>query len=297
MRVLIIGDKGQVGRELMATKWPKGTQVDGRGRAHLDITDAGAVDAEIAAITPDVIVNAAAYTQVDKAESERDIAFAANDTGAANLARAANDVGARLIHISTDYVFDGTKNGTYSEDDPVAPLGVYGESKEAGERAVRELCPAHVILRTAWVYSVHGGNFAKTMLRLGGEREELGVVADQFGTPTTAGQIADAIVGVVKVLDASDDAAGLSGTYHLTCAGKASWFDFAEAIFEIASPFTNKTPQLNPVKTEDYPTPAKRPANSVLDCAKFDRTFKVVRLDWADALKPIVENLVQDGVL
>lgn len=295
MHVLVIGDKGQVGRELIAAAWPKGTVVKGFCRDLLDITDATAVNALIATSNPDFIVNAAAYTQVDKAESNRDAAFAANETGPTNLARAATANGAQLIHISTDYVFDGSKTGPYVEDDPVAPLGVYGHSKEAGERAVRELCPAHVILRTAWVYSIHGNNFVKTMLRLGAERDALGVVADQYGTPTTASQIAASIVLVIKAIAAADDASKLYGTYHMTCDGQANWHDFAEAIFSQAAPLTGKRPKVNPIKTEDYPTPAKRPANSVLDCTKFDRTFNTSRPGWRLALKPVVETLVREG--
>lgn len=279
----------------MIRSWPSGTIIDGVARDRLDIADRAAVDNLIAQSKPDFIINAAAYTLVDKAESDRETAFAANQTGAANLARAATANGARMIHISTDYVFDGTNTGAYSEDAPVAPLGIYGQSKEAGERAVRELCPAHIIMRTAWVYSVHGNNFVKTMLRLGAERDELSVVADQFGTPTTAYQIADAIIGVIAAISAHDHAAGLYGTYHLTCAGQTNWFEFAKAIFSQAEPHTGKRPKVNPIRTENYPTPAKRPANSVLDCTKFDRTFGVARLDWQDALKPVVETLVREG--
>lgn len=295
MHVLVIGDKGQVGRELMAAVWPKGTVVKGFCRDRLDITDATAVNALVAESKPDFIVNAAAYTQVDKAESDSDAAFNANKVGPTNLARAATANGARLIHISTDYVFDGSKSGAYAEDDPVAPLGVYGQSKEAGERAVRELCPAHVILRTAWVYSIHGNNFVKTMLRLGAERDELGVVADQYGTPTTASQIAASIVLVIKAITAADDASELYGTYHMTCNGQTNWHDFAKAIFTQAAPLTGKRPTVNPIKTKSYPTPAKRPANSVLDCTKFDRTFNASRLDWRAALKPVVETLLREG--
>ncbi|MGQ3031182.1 MAG: dTDP-4-dehydrorhamnose reductase, partial [Ferrovibrionaceae bacterium] len=242
--------------------------------------------AVVAAMKPGVVVNAAAYTAVDKAESDADQAFLVNRDGPAALARAAAAVGAPLIHVSTDYVFDGTKDGAYTEDDPVAPVSVYGRSKEAGERAVREAAERHVILRTAWVYSPFGNNFVKTMLRLGAEREELRVVADQRGCPTAAADIAAAIVRL----------AGADhgwGTYHYSGAGPTTWHGFAEAIFAGAAARGAKVPaRVTAIGTADYPTPAVRPANSVLDCSRIDRVHGIVARNWREALEDCLDALI-----
>ena len=198
MKILVLGTSGQVGHALMRASWPANAAVAGLARPAVDMADPGSLDRVMAEHAPDLVVNATAYTAVDKAESERDTAFAINRDGPAHLAAACAARGAALIHISTDYVFDGSKPAPYVEDDPVAPVNAYGASKEAGEAAVRSLAPRHVILRTSWVYAAHGANFVKTMLRLGRERPELGVVADQIGAPTAADDIASAIVRIAE---------------------------------------------------------------------------------------------------
>src|SRR5713226_1376608 len=252
MKLLVLGAGGQVEHELCRLAWPDGYSVADFDRGGVDIAQREPVFAAVARERPDIVINAAAYTAVDRAESEPDIAWASNCSGPANLAAACQDAAIPLIHLSTDYVFDGSKAGPYREDDPVEPLGVYGKSKEAGDRAVRALAQ-HVIVRTAWVYSAHGNNFVKTMLRLGGESPVLRVVADQTGSPTSAADIAAAIGAIVQQI-----AAGNTdwGTYHFAGGGAVSWHGFAEAIFELASPWRGAPPQVEAITTADYPTAA-----------------------------------------
>jgi dTDP-4-dehydrorhamnose reductase len=284
--VLVVGETGQLARELARAAWAPGVEVTCAGRDIIDLARPETANAVVAAMKPGVVVNAAAYTAVDKAESDADQAFLVNRDGPAALARAAAAVGAPVIHVSTDYVFDGTKDGAYTEDDPVAPVSVYGRSKEAGERAVREAAERHVILRTAWVYSPFGNNFVKTMLRLGAEREELRVVADQHGCPTAAADIAAAIVRL----------AGADhgwGTYHYSGAGPTTWHGFAEAIFTGAAARGAKVPaRVTAIGTADYPTPAVRPANSVLDCTRIDRVHGIVARNWREALEDCLDALI-----
>ncbi|MBN9524811.1 MAG: dTDP-4-dehydrorhamnose reductase [Alphaproteobacteria bacterium] len=284
--VLVVGETGQLARELARAAWAPGVELTFAGRDIIDLARPETATAVVAAMKPGVVVNAAAYTAVDKAESDADQAFLVNRDGPAALARAAATVGAPLIHVSTDYVFDGTKDGAYTEDDPVAPVSVYGRSKEAGERAVREAAERHVILRTAWVYSPFGSNFVKTMLRLGAEREELRVVADQRGCPTAAADIAAAIVRL----------AGADhgwGTYHYSGAGPTTWHGFAEAIFAGAVARGAKVPaRVTAIGTADYPTPAVRPANSVLDCSRIDRVHGIVARNWREALEDCLDALI-----
>jgi len=288
--ILVTGAGGQVGTELLARAARHGHEAKGLVRADLDISDAGAVQAAVQAAKPSLIVNAAAYTAVDRAEEDRDAAFAINRDGPANLAAAAKAAGIPLIHISTDYVFDGSKDGPYLESDPVAPLGVYGASKEAGEQAVRAALKEHVIMRTSWVYAAHGGNFVKTMLRVGRERDELRVVADQFGAPTAAGDIADAILTIAtRLRDGKTDG---WGTYHFTADGRTSWHGFAEAIFARAEKVWGRRPAVAAIPSSDYPTPAKRPANSVLECAKIIAAFNVPRRPWQDGLDEVLDMLL-----
>jgi dTDP-4-dehydrorhamnose reductase len=237
---------------------------------------------------PDFIINAAAYTAVDRAESEPDAAWAGNCTGPANLATACDDARVPLVHLSTDYVFDGSKIGAYREDDPVNPLGVYGKSKEAGDRAVRGALSQHVIVRTAWVYSAHGSNFVKTMLRLAAERPVLRVVADQTGSPTSAADIAAAIRTIVQQLAAGNTG---WGTYHFAGGGAVTWHGFAEAIFDLAAQWRGPPPLVEAITTADYPTPARRPANSVLDCSRIGATFGIVPRPWRAALAEVIREL------
>jgi dTDP-4-dehydrorhamnose reductase len=292
MKLLVLGARGQVGQELRRLAWPAGYELAAFGRDGVDITQHDAVVAAVARERPDIVVNAAAYTAVDRAEGEPDAAWANNCTGPANLAAACRDVAIPLIHLSTDYVFDGSQTGPYREDDPVKPLGVYGKSKEAGDRAVREALAEHVILRTAWVYSPHGHNFVKTMLRLAAERPVLRVVADQIGSPTSAADIAAAIRAIVQQLDAGNSS---WGTYHFAGGGAVTWHGFAQAIFELASQFSSTgrgpPPRIEAITTADYPTPARRPANSVLDCSRIGEVFGVVPRPWRQALAEVIGEL------
>jgi len=254
--------------------------------------DGDRIIAAIEAATPDVIVSAAAYTQVDKAESERELAFAINEGGARAVARAAHRLGVPLLHLSTDYVFDGLSASPYIEEDPTGPTGVYGASKLAGEKAVLSQYPNSAVLRTAWVYSPFGANFVKTMLRLAGERDEIAVVADQRGNPTSALDIADGVLRVATNL-VQDSNSDLRGVFHMSAAGEASWADFAEAIFAASAAGGGPSAGVRPIGTADYPTAARRPANSRLDSGKLARTHGVSLPDWHASLDKVVSRLVR----
>jgi dTDP-4-dehydrorhamnose reductase len=283
--VAVCGAGGQTGFEVQRAAWPPGWRLAALDRSALDITRGDMVMATLADLQPQLVINLAAYTAVDRAESETERAWAANCAGPGHLADSCARLGIPLIHLSTDYVFDGNKPEPYREDDPVNPLGVYGASKEAGERQVRERLPRHLILRTSWVYGVHGGNFVKTMLRLGGERDELRVVADQRGCPTAAAEIAAMLVGLSQRAVAGD---ADWGTYHFAGSGTVSWHGFAEAIFDLAAPRTGRRPRVAAIRTDEYPTAAKRPLNSVLDCSRIEARFGIVRKPWREALAPVV---------
>lgn len=306
--ILLIGAQGQVGQELLKTLAPIG-EVTALGRQQLDLTDLDAITAKIAAVAPQLIVNAAAYTAVDRAESEPELAHQINVKAPEAMALAAAKSGARLIHISTDYVFPGTQGSPRQETDTTGPLSVYGKTKLAGEDAIRAALEAHIILRTAWVYGTEGkGNFVKTMLRLGKERDELNVVSDQVGTPTWAKDIADAIAQLAqkqlqgqRAADSEDSSSPISpaldmvsGTYHFTNSGAASWYDFAVAIFEEAQslgmPLTIK--RVNPIATTDYPTPAQRPAYSLLNCQKVSQTLGHTAPHWRDSLRAMLRDFI-----
>jgi len=281
--VLVIGGSGQLARALARQPSIAGHPIRCLGRADLDATDPAALEAALRAAGPLAIINAAAYTAVDKAESDQAAAQALNAglPGALAAHAAAHDL--PLIHVSTDYVFDGTGTRPYREDDPIAPLGVYGASKAEGERLVRHAGARHLILRTAWVWSEDGHNFVKTMLRLGREREEVRVVADQRGSPTYAGDLAAAIATLTA--NALTAPAGLAwGTYHLTNRGETTWHGFAAAIFAEAAAAGLKTPRLTAITTADYPTPARRPAYSVLDTTAAERRLGVAMPDWRISL-------------
>lgn len=287
MKALITGCHGQVGMELMSLAAGYGYQALGLDHQQLDITDAEAVAAMCAQESPDVLINAAAYTAVDKAESDAAAAWAVNATAVGHLAKACALADIPLLHISTDYVFDGSKLGAYEEADALCPLGVYGASKLAGEAAVRSGCEKHYILRTSWVFSVHGNNFVKTMLRLGAERSTLGVVADQAGKPTAAREIAHTIY---RMLTSKQQA---WGTYHLAQPELTTWFGFATQIFAEAKAqgLDMKISQLNPITSADYPTPAKRPANSELNCSKLESTFGIQISPWQESLRVVIREL------
>jgi dTDP-4-dehydrorhamnose reductase len=276
LRILLLGKKGQVGWELARALAPLG-EVTALGRAELDLADVPRLIATVRALQPEVIVNAAAYTAVDKAESEQDAAFDVNATAPRVLAEEAKRSGALLVHFSTDYVFDGAKATPYVEEDPTNPLNVYGASKLAGERAIAAAGCRHLILRTSWVYGPRGANFMLSMLRLARERPQLRVVDDQVGAPTSSRAIADATAAVLVRAMASP---GLEGLYHLTASGETSWCGFARAILARAG---IEIPVV-PIPTEQYPTPARRPRNSRLDCARLRAAFGVTLAPWQESL-------------
>lgn len=281
-RVLVIGAQGQVGSALLRAAWPESFQIVGVARPEVDLAQPDSLAAAMARVQPRFVVNAAAYTAVDKAESDRAAAFAANGEAPGLLARLAQQAGATLVHLSTDYVFDGGKDGPYVETDPTGPMSVYGESKLAGEQAVAAAGGDWVILRTAWVYDAGPRNFVATMLRLGGQRDQLSVVNDQQGCPTSAAEIADAIVAVLASRRAQPG--GPAGIFHFSGDGATTWFDFANAIFAEAAKRGLKVPTVLPIPTEQYPTPARRPRNSRLDCSKFARAFGVALRPWRESL-------------
>ena len=290
MRVLITGALGQVGQELMLSA-PASWQVSGFGSKELDISDAQKVLDTVQQLQPQLIINAAAYTAVDQAESDQSRAYAVNQHGAHNLAQAAQSVDCPLLHISTDYVFDGQHNQPYTEHDTAAPNSVYGDSKWQGEQAITAICRKHIILRTSWVFGLHGNNFVKTMLRLGRERDALSIVSDQVGGPTSARSIAQALWQIAQQYQSSGD--GPWGTYHFSGAPTCSWYDFAEEIFVQAAALQliAKAPELKPINTHDYPTPAQRPAYSVLDNTKLNEHLNIMQSHWKTELALMLQAL------
>jgi dTDP-4-dehydrorhamnose reductase len=289
--VLVVGHSGQLAYELRRGAWPVGFAVEYLDRAQLDLARPDAARDTVIAKRPRIVVNAAAYTAVDAAETDRDMAFVVNRDGPAAIADACRAIGARFVHVSTDYVFDGSKSGAYVEDDPINPLSAYGASKAAGEAAVRERLDRHVILRTAWVYSPIGRNFVKTMLRLGAERDELRVVDDQQGSPTAAADIAVAVIAICTALAESKEDG--FGTFHFTGGGTTTWHGFACEIFKGAADRGLKTPQrVEPIATEAYPTPAPRPRNSMLDCNKIAGIYGILAPPWQAALSACLDELI-----
>lgn len=286
MKILLTGKNGQLAQELQKRK-PAHIELAALDRQDLDISSGEQVMRAIAEHKPAAVINAAAYTAVDKAESEKEQAHAVNATGPENLASACKEFGVRLIHISTDFVFDGQSSTPYRERDTIHPLGVYGESKAAGETAIQALLPQAAILRTAWVYSAHGANFANTMLRLMNERDQLGVVADQIGTPTSTRTLAEAIYALIEKPEAE-------GIYHCTDAGAASWYDFAVAIYEEGKKVSllpaEKHVQIKPITTADFPTPAIRPAYSVLDKSRLAKDLGIEPPHWRQALRQVLQE-------
>jgi len=286
MKVLVTGCNGQVGfllKQMLTNK----VELLALTRQELDITNENLVNETITNFKPHVIINAAAYTAVDKAENEEELAFAINSDGSKYLAKAANKVNAALIHISTDYVFEGNKSGLYLETDPVNPQGIYGKSKLAGELEVSKYCDKHIILRTAWVFGEHGNNFVKTMLRLGKERDALSIVSDQFGGPTYAGDIAKAIIKIVNKTEIDNNIKW--GIYHYSGTPQVSWFEFAENIFIKAknAGILENIPKLTAITTEEFPTLAKRPENSTLNCKAIKKEFGIMPSNWQEELNNI----------
>jgi len=287
MKILVTGSYGQVGQALMRLAGVYECEAIGFDRDRLDITDQQSVQTIIAQEQPDAVINAAAYTAVDHAEDHADAAHAINATAVGYLAKACADHNIPFVHFSTDYVFDGKTDSAYREDDPTSPLGVYGKTKLAGEHEVRQWCDQHYILRTSWVFSESGNNFVKTMLRLGCEREQLSIVSDQTGKPTSA----DTIANITYTMLTSNQKAW--GTYHVAQPDSTSWFCFAETIFAIANQQGNSLllKRLHAIPTHDYPTPAARPANSTLNCNKLEHTFNIKIAPWKRSLNRVVKIL------
>jgi len=288
--IAIIGSKGQLGWELVRRAEHRRYKALALDLPEIDIVQPASIKDNLGSKNLSLVINAAAYTAVDRAESEPALACAVNRDGSANLADFCEQAGLPLIHISTDYVFDGSKAGSYCEDDPVAPLGVYGQSKEAGESEVRRRIQEHLIIRTAWLYGVHGHNFVKTMLRFGKEKESMRVVDDQTGCPTFAADLANAILFMTDhILSAKKTP---WGTYHYCGGGSTTWCGFAEAIFEIAKKYdVFSVREVIPITTAEYPTPVKRPTNSVLDCSKIESNFGICRRPWIQSLTDMIDEV------
>jgi len=297
VKLLVLGAGGQVGYELVRALAPVGEVVsatrDDAGTLRVDLANADSLAAALDAARADVIVNAAAYTAVDRAEDEPELADRVNHRAVAEIGAWAKRNGRRVVHYSTDYVFDGSSKRPYRENDATAPLGAYGRSKLAGEDALRASGARHLIVRTAWVYAARGNNFLRTMLRLAGERDELRVVADQTGAPTPARLIADASAAMLRQWLDDGENAGRDGTYHLVSAGRCSWFEFAEAIVDGAAArgLIERRPRVVPIATAEYPTRARRPAYSVLDTSKVTAAFGLQLPDWRAGLESVFDQL------
>ena len=281
MKILITGRNGQLAQALQQRLAGLG-QVHVLGREQLDLAEPERIRQVVRELSPDLLVNAAAYTAVDQAENEPALAFAINATTPGVLAEEAARLGVPLLHYSTDYVFDGSKATPYTEDDAPNPLSVYGRSKLAGEQAIHAVGGAHLTLRTSWVYSLHGRNFLLTMQRLLQEKPQLRVVADQIGAPTWAGSLAASTLALIQRWQAGQ--AGAWGTYHMTAQGQTSWFGFAQAIGEHLKAQGRPCAQLLPIPSSEYPTPAQRPLNSRLDCSRLRQQWQVEQPDWRQAL-------------
>ncbi|RJG57722.1 dTDP-4-dehydrorhamnose reductase [Sphingobium terrigena] len=290
MKIAVTGRTGQVVTSLIELGTAAGHEVIAIGRPDLDLADPASVARALTAAAPDAIVSAAAYTAVDKAESESDLAFAVNGAGPGAVALTAKSLGVPLIHLSTDYVFDGMLDRPYVESDPTGPTGVYGASKLAGEKAVLDGHDNSAVLRVAWVYSPFSSNFVKTMLRLAGDRDEIGVVSDQVGNPTSALAIAGGIFQVATNMVA-DASPSFRGVFHMAAQGEGSWADFAQAIFAASAARGGPSALVRPIGTADYPTPAARPANSRLDCGLIARIHGVTLPDWRGSLDDVMDRL------
>jgi dTDP-4-dehydrorhamnose reductase len=287
--ILVFGSRGQVGRELVALAGARRVPAVGFARGEVNITDEAGVRTSIDVNRPAVVINTAGYTAVDRAEREPDAAVAANVTGPRVLAAACADAGVPLIHISSAYVFDGTKRTAYVENDRVAPIGVHGRTKAEGEAKIRETAKRHVILRTSWIYSIYGRNFLRTVVRLAAERDELKMVSDQFGCPTATIDIAEAILVVVRKLGEKPNT---SGTFHFAGNGRTSWHGFAEEIVRRQAFFTGRVPKVVAIPAAEYASAAKRPANCELDCSKFQSTFGFRARPWQERVGEVVAQLL-----
>jgi dTDP-4-dehydrorhamnose reductase len=287
--VLVFGRSGQLARELARHNWPDGLAPVCHGRTECDLVEGGNPLVSIEAVRPALVVNAAAYTAVDRAETERDAAFRLNGDAAGRIAAACHRHALPLIHVSTDYVFDGTKIGPYVEDDPIAPVSVYGASKAEGETAVRAALDRYIIVRTAWIYSPFGSNFVKTMLELGRTRERLKIVTDQRGSPTAAGDIARAIAALTGAILRGE---GRFGTYHYAAAGDVTRMEWAHAIFAAAARHGQPVPRLEAAGSAEFPAPARRPANSALDCSRIARDYAILARPWQDSVEKTVDEIL-----
>ena len=290
MKILIYGAAGQLGHELMRQGRNLGLDVSGSDQPQTDLTDPARLRTDFSHYHPALVINAAAYTHVDAAESEPELAMAVNKDGPAHLARLCAPKKIPLIHISTDYVFDGTKRTPYRETDPISPLGVYGRSKAAGDTAVRNILAEHIILRTAWLYGSHGQNFVKTILKLARERNEIQVVSDQYGCPTCAADLAEAILTISSKLQHRPEVKW--GTYHYCGKGIISWYDLAQAIVDISGRYGKaKTTRVEPIKSADYASQTKRPAYSALDCSRIAKNFGILQKPWRPSLEITLQQL------
>ena len=294
MKLLIIGSKGQLGSELVRKCKRNDFSFLALDLPEFNITDPSQVEKTLADFKPSIVINASAYTNVDKAETEPEIAFSVNSDGPANLSVYCDKNRIPIIHISTDYVFDGSKGQAYTESDPVSPLGVYGKSKEEGESKLRSILKQHIILRTSWLYGAYGNNFLKTMLRLGNEKKIIKVVSDQYGCPTCAADLAEAVVDISKQITQNPKI--FWGTYHYCGLGITTWHKFAKAIFEIAGQYQNyKVSSVEAITTAQYPTRTKRPAFSALDCNLINKNFGITQKPWQGSLKKTIERILMDS--
>ncbi len=294
MKAIISGANGQVGWELTRKSRIGKIEIAGFSHQILDITDIHSIQKVVDKYRPDIFINAAAYTSVDQAESEPDMAFAVNRTGPANIARVCKKLKIPLIHISTDYVFDGSAPIPYTEEHPVSPIGVYGKSKWEGEKIIRATLFSHIIIRVSWVFGGHGNNFVKTMLRLGKTGNPIKIVDDQQGCPTPARDIAAVIWKIVELIINSKDQS-LWGTYHYCGSGETTWYGFAKEIFTLAEPLLNyQSPDIIPVATSEYPTLAKRPANSVLSCKKIKNKMGIIIQPWTTELYNVLKGTIKN---
>ena len=290
MRVAITGCKGQLGRELISTAVHPAIEIFCTDVQEMDITSSDQINAVLSGFKPHAVINAAAYTQVDAAETERDLAFAINAAAPGLLAEWCSRSGACLVHVSTDYVFNGRKGAPYIETDAVDPLSLYGASKAEGEIRVRKHLARHFIVRTSWLYSTHGQNFVKTVLGLSRKQETLRIVSDQYGSPTSATNLAEAIWTIINRIESSPE--DLWGTYHFCSRGVVSWYEFAsEIVASLPAGPNGRRARVTPITTSEYPTQAERPAYSALDCSKFETTFEFGLSNWTDSLKPVVKAL------